>query len=282
MTSIRISVFARAASCAAAAALAAWPFRSAAEAAPGVAADADEGGIAPPPVLVSDGVAAGAAAVSASDAPAAILAACASRMPTERVVLSGYVNMRRRYGVSIKKTAFSVDADFGASPQVVRYSFVDPGTGATNEVVAVRDAAAGVALSRPDGGEPPKPTDRVLGTDLTWLDAGFDFVWWRAVRVAGTDSAGGRDCILLDAEPPAPLEGCAFVRLWVDVSTAGVVQAEQFDEEGALRRKLWVRGIQKRAGRWVFKDIEVETSGTGHRTRLHFEGVSFPGDRPGE
>ena len=86
----------------------------------------------------------------------------------------------------------------------------------------------------------------------------------------------GRNCVLLDVVPPEPDAGCAFVRLWVDSEIAFVLQAAQFGADGVERRRLWVRGVKKAAGRWVFKDIEVETHGTGHRTRLHFDDVSFP------
>ena len=58
------------------------------------------------------------------------------------------------------------------------------------------------------------------------------------------------------------------------------MQAVQLDALGRERRRLWIRGMQKVQGRWVFKDLEVETPGTGHRTRLHFDGVSFPDAAP--
>lgn len=58
------------------------------------------------------------------------------------------------------------------------------------------------------------------------------------------------------------------------------MQAVQLDAAGRERRRLWVRAVQKIGGRWVFKDLEVETKGTGHRTRLHFDDVSFPDSPP--
>ncbi len=49
--------------------------------------------------------------------------------------------------------------------------------------------------------------------------------------------------------------------------------------DGRVIRKLWVRAVQKVDERWIFKDLEVETTGTAHRTRLHFDKVSFPDQR---
>jgi predicted aldo/keto reductase-like oxidoreductase len=56
------------------------------------------------------------------------------------------------------------------------------------------------------------------------------------------------------------------------------MQATQNDEAGKETRRLWVRAVQKlevaeNDERWVIKDLEVETTGSGHRTRLHFEDV---------
>lgn len=243
------------------------------------AAPAEEPRIAPPPDLSAEDPpfpSAAAAQPVPADDPAALLAACAARMPRDRVLLSGSVNMRRRYGVSLKEFAFSVDADFSADPPATSYTMSDPETGAVDSVLAVRDPEKGLVLSRHGGAPAPSPLDSIGGTDVTWADAGFDFVWWRAIRIAGTDEAKGRKCILLDVAPPAPDGECAFVRLWVDSEIAFVLQAAQFGADGAERRRLWVRGVKKAAGRWVFKDIEVETHGTGHRTRLHFDEVSFP------
>lgn len=251
----------------------ALPFPSSAAAEP---ADADA--IAPPPVLETEDLhpAPGTAALPEGDA-AALLAACADRMPRDRVRMSGYVNMRRRYGVSLKETKFAVDADFSADPPVTTYVVGDPESGGADVVQAVRDPVRGLVLSRQGGAPAPAPGDAVAGTDLAWFDAGFDFVWWKPIRIAGRERLKGRDCILLDVAPPDPSDDCAFVRLWVDAEMIFVVQAAQFDSGLRQRRTLWVRGVRKSGGRWVFRDLEVETHGTGHRTRLHFDDVSFPG-----
>ena len=58
-----------------------------------------------------------------------------------------------------------------------------------------------------------------------------------------------------------------------------MLQAAQIAADGRVIRKLWVRAVQKVDERWIFKDLEVETTGTAHRTRLHFDKVSFPDQR---
>ena len=242
---------------------------------------------APPPPAAEEPI----PAVSLFDAPdegsaapasgEELLAQCAARMPAERILLSGHLNMRKAYGVSLREFDFAVEADLGSSPARFRY---DLSAGGSNllSVAAVRDPARGLVLSRPDGAPAPAPADAVLGTDVSWFDVGVDFVWWREPRLVGTDRLKGRTCDLLEVTPPEPTPDCARARLWIDRDQKVVMQAVQLDAAGRERRRLWIRAVQKVEGRWVFKDLEVETRGTGHRTRLHFESVRFPDSPPPE
>ena len=209
--------------------------------------------------------------------PEAMLAACAARMPRERVRLDGRINMRKRYGVSLRAYSFVVDADFSASPVVLDFLLSgDDGT-PVEQIRAVRDADGALSLSRLSGSGPaPLPSDSIAGTDVSWFDACMDFLWWRNPRFAGADRVKGRDCILLDVDAPSPTAACAKARLWVDPTQLVVLQAAQYDAAGRETRRVWVRAVQRREGRWVFKDLEVESRGGVHRTRLHFEGVEFP------
>ena len=251
--------------------------------------------IAPPPAPMEEvapapagnSAVAAPAALSLLDAPsegapapssgAELLAACAARMPRERVLLGGHLNMRKRYGVSLREFDFRAEADFGAAPPAFVYRVAGEDGAEALRVRAVRDPEKGLLLERLDGGGPaPSPSDPVLGTDVTWLDVGLDFIWWRNPVLAGTDRLKGRTCDLLEVEPPSPLPGCAKARLWIDRDQKVVLQAAQLDADGRVVRRLWVRAVQKSGGRWVFKDLEVESGSGAHRTRLHFDDVSFP------
>lgn len=231
---------------------------------------------AEPPVAVSlfaDGDSSDEAPVSGS----ALLADCVARMPLEKVLLGGFLNMRKRYGVSLKEYRFAVDADFSNAEAPCVYRLYD----GTNQVAGV------VSRRGPDGArtftQENSPftaidaSEPILGTDVTWLDVGLDFIWWKnPVLVGRTEKIKGRLCDLLDVEPPVPLNGCAKARLWIDRSQKVVLQAAQFSAEGKEVRRVWIRAVQKVDNHWIFKDLEVETTGTGHRTRVHFDDVSFP------
>ncbi len=209
---------------------------------------------------------------------AALLEECLARMPVERVFLAGTLNMRRRYGVTITNCAFEVAADYRTPALETDYRLANPATGATLLAARTRrDPVRGLVVERTDGAPPPASAgEPILGTDVTWFDVGVDFVNWRNPALAGEDRLKGRVCDLLDVEPPSPVPGCAKARLWIDRAQKVVLQAAQMDEAGRAVRKLWIRAVQKVDEHWIFKDLEVETAGTGHRTRLHFEHVSFP------
>ena len=209
---------------------------------------------------------------------AALLEACLARMPRERVMLAGSLNMRKRYGVPLFECAFEVAADCRTPDTPTDYLLLDGETRAPLLAARTsRDPVRGLLVERTDGGPRPASTaEPILGTDLTWLDVGVDFVNWRNPVLAGEDRLRGRVCDLLDVEPVAPIPGCARARLWIDRAQKVVMQASQFDEDGREVRKLWVRAVQKVDDHWIFKDIEVETTGSGHRTRLHFDHVAFP------
>ena len=65
-------------------------------------------------------------------------------------------------------------------------------------------------------------------------------------------------------------KGARRVRVWVDRKTGALMQAEEFDGERPLRR-LWGTRIRKFGDRWMANVMEVETVGSGHRTKITVE-----------
>lgn len=216
-----------------------------------------------------------------AEAPAsgrALLDACAARMPLEPLFMNGTLTMRKAYGVQIKKYGFAVTIQWGANPPAAKYDVYNLGGGLVEAIEVERQPTSGLVVRRFTGAErakaeAPALNERVLGTDITWLDVTLDYLWWRNPVLAGTDKVKGRLCDILEVEPPAPLPGCAKARLWIDREQQVLMQASQIDEKGREVRKMWVRAVQKIDHRWVLKDLEVETLGSGHRTRLHIDEV---------
>ena len=111
----------------------------------------------------------------------------------------------------------------------------------------------------------PVPEGRVLKTDVTWLDLTLDFLWWPkaefdAEREGETVHGQKCDVILIS-------NGTRQVRAWCDRKTGCLMQAEEL-VNGKPRRRIWGTRIKKFDGRWFPNVLEVETLGSGHRTKI--------------
>ena len=60
------------------------------------------------------------------------------------------------------------------------------------------------------------------------------------------------------------------VRVWVDRKTGALMQAEELVGDKPVRR-LWGTRIKKFGDRWMANVMEVETLGSGHRTKITVE-----------
>ena len=65
-------------------------------------------------------------------------------------------------------------------------------------------------------------------------------------------------------------KGDRAVRVWVDRKTGALMQAEEF-ADGRTVRRLWGTRIRKFGERWMANVLEVETLGSGHRTKITVE-----------
>jgi hypothetical protein len=121
------------------------------------------------------------------------------------------------------------------------------------------------------------PLERVLGTDVTWLDLTFDFLWWTNASYEAEregESVHGQKCRVILVRPDVEIKGLSAVRLWVDRKTGCLMQAEQVDAGGKPMRRLWGTRVKKFDGRWMVSVLEVETLGARHRTKITVDGLT--------
>jgi hypothetical protein len=203
---------------------------------------------------------------------AALLAACLARLPVDPVAMTGWLSMRRPRGIVTKQLGFKVELHWGGEPPLARYTVTDRDGEVLEQVVVRRGERvelARLAGPRLEPAPTPEWNARIQGSDVTWLDVTLGFLWWNDPRLVGEDTVKGRLCDVLEVSPPDPVPDCARVRLWLDRETSLLLKAEELDFEGRLNRQLWVRSARKMGERWMVSDLEVETRGSGHRTRLH-------------
>ena len=112
------------------------------------------------------------------------------------------------------------------------------------------------------------PLTSILGTDVTWSDLTLDYLWWDDFSFDAEregESVHGQVCAVVVLK-----KGARLVRVWVDRKTGAMMQAEEYDGEKPVRR-LWGTRIKKFGERWMPNVLEVETVGSGHRTKITVE-----------
>ena len=183
-------------------------------------------------------IALAAALLISTNAPAAeVVANCRSMIPTD-VELKGRIVLRSRKGI--------VQAEYG-------YDLVRK-AGATD-----------LKLTKDDKDVEFEKSGQILGTDVTWSDLTLDYLWWDDVSFDAEregETVHGQVCTVIVMK-----KGDRQVRVWVDRKTGALMQAEEMKDGKAVRR-LWGTRLKKFGERWMANVMEVETIGSGHRTKI--------------
>ena len=113
-----------------------------------------------------------------------------------------------------------------------------------------------------------QPSTSICNTDVTWSDIALDYLWWDDFSF-DTEREGetvhGQVCAVVLLQ-----KGDRTVRVWVDRRTGALMQAEEL-RDGKTVRRLWGTRIKKFGERWMANVLEVETIGSGHRTKVTVE-----------
>lgn len=126
-----------------------------------------------------------------------------------------------------------------------------------------------LVLRDADGASVPfEKSGRILKTDVTWSDLTLDYLWWDDFSFDSereAESVHGQKCAVILMK-----KGSRTVRVWVDRKTGALMQAEEL-ADGKPVRRLWGTRIKKFGNRWMANVLEVETVGSGHRTKITVE-----------
>ena len=178
--------------------------------------------------------------ISTNATPRELVASCRTMIPAN-VELRGRLVLRNRKGIVKAEHGYTL----ARSNSVTRLS-VD-----------------GKTLERGEDGNKP-----ILGTDVTWSDLTLDYLWWDDFSF-DTEREGetihGQVCAVVVMK-----KGSRTVRVWVDRKTGVPLQAEEFNGDRAVRR-MWGTRVKKFGDRWMANTMEVETLGSGHRTKITVE-----------
>ena len=179
--------------------------------------------------------------IATNATPAELVQSCRTMVPSD-VELSGRIVLRNRKGFS-----------------QAEYGYVLTRSGGETELVLRDENGAEVPFER---------EGRILGTDVTWSDITLDYLWWDDFSFDAereSESVHGQKCAVVVMK-----KGGRSVRIWIDRKTGALMQAEEFAGGRAIRR-LWGSRVKKFGDRWVANVMEVETVGSGHRTKIKVE-----------
>ena len=185
--------------------------------------------------------------LSTNATPRELVASCRSMIPAN-VELSGRIILRNRRGIPQAEHAYVL----------------------TRSNSVTRLAVDGKELEAPSPNQEIEQSKNrtICNTDVTWSDITLDYLWWDDFSFDAEregESVHGQVCAVVVMK-----KGGRTVRVWVDRKTGALMQAEELKDGKAVRR-LWGTRIRKFGERWMANVLEVETVGSGHRTKITVE-----------
>ena len=182
--------------------------------------------------------------IATNATPHELVSQCRAMIPSD-VELSGRLVLRNKRGVVKAEHAYVLTRAAGKTALAVD----------------------GKPFARPADGA---ASDAILGTDVTWSDLSLDYLWWDDASFDAAregETVHGQVCAVVVLR-----QGARTVRVWIDRKTGCLMQAEEFDGDRRIRR-LWGARIKKFGDRWMANVMEVETEGSGHRTKVVVEAL---------
>ncbi|MBO7165898.1 MAG: outer membrane lipoprotein-sorting protein [Kiritimatiellae bacterium] len=220
--------------------------------------------------------------LNASSSASDVLLACRSMLPRSRIRLDGDIILRNKKGIVQNEYSYSLYMDRTNPMESLRVRICKRDTDEEIMEVTISRSKNGVSkiwkrnANEDKMTEIPSILDNVMDTDVTWLDLTLDFLWWKNPvfeEERESESVHGQRCSVILVAPQTPIEGMAAVRLWADKKTGCLMQAEQLNPQMETMRRLWGTRVKKFGERWMANVLEVETIGSGHRTKITVEDI---------
>ena len=186
--------------------------------------------------------------LSTNATPRELVMSCRSMIPAD-AELRGRIVLRNRKGI----------------PQAEHDYVLTRSNSVTR--LAVDGQPVSSPVSRPCDPATPQPCN-LFDTDVTWSDITLDYLWWDDFSFDAereSETVHGQVCAVVVMK-----KDNRTVRVWVDRKTGALMQAEEV-VDGKPVRRLWGTRIRKFGERWMANVLEVETIGSGHRTKITVE-----------
>lgn len=218
-------------------------------------------------LLILLGAAAASRAADALPPATDLLQGCIRALPDVPLVVRGELQSKSKDGDLERKLNVEMTLDWRTQPATARYTLRDA-FGKSLSHLSLTWPSDGPVDYRFLAGDPlgaapvPDLSAPIEGTDISWQDLSLAFLWWSGGETVGGESVRGRDCYVVDL-PKDDL----VMRLWIDPKIPVLLRAETW-RDGAVTRRMDVKGFKKINDRWVIHNVEIESLPSRHKTLL--------------
>lgn len=210
----------------------------------------------------------------------ALLREVTASLPREQLNINGDITVRKRHGIVVNELLFEMLINWGSEPAVASYSIQNMSGTNMEQLTLTRHADGRLYSSylqkdQPAAANNPNLFNTIQGTDITWIDLTLSFLWWHNGAITGSEEIKGRPCLIVKI--PAPKKqshNYSYVLLWIDQEMRMLLQAEGYNAEKELIRRMWVKSFKKINHKWMIKDLEIQSFPSTHRTRLRIREVN--------
>lgn len=203
--------------------------------------------------------------ISTNATPRELVMSCREMIPSE-VELTGRLVMRNRRGITQSEYDYIYTRKAGVPSLTINGEDYPLYTSSSSPIDNTSSPSPIDNTSLSSTIDNPQST--IKGTDVTVSDITLDYLWWDDFSFDEEregETVNGQVCAVVVLK-----KGNRLVRVWVDRKTGALMQAEEFEGDKAVRR-LWGTRIKKFGERWMANVMEVETLGSGHRTKITVE-----------
>ncbi|WP_353566048.1 outer membrane lipoprotein-sorting protein [Haloferula sargassicola] len=100
----------------------------------------------------------------------------------------------------------------------------------------------------------------LAGSDLTYEDLAFRFLYWPNPKLEGSERVGTRDCWKIRVDNPGRKGAYALAYVWVDKEYGAFMKVEGFDRSGRRIKRFQVSDVMKIGdGKWTLQKMKVST-----------------------
>ena len=117
-------------------------------------------------------------------------------------------------------------------------------------------------------------SESIAGTDLTYEDLAFRFLYWPNPSLEGDEFVSRNDCWKIRVNNPGRKGAYAVIYVWIHKKSGAFMKIEGFDRSGKRLKRFEVREVQKVGDGYTLKEMDVSTMNgdrTASRSRLSFD-----------